>query len=109
MHNKRLAINMIASLFSFIISMGIIFILSQYIINTVGSEAYGFVNLANNFVSYGQLITLALNSMASRFITIRIHKGDEIGANKYFTSVIIVNIITSIILCIPSIYIIYNL
>ena len=109
MHNKRLAINMIASLFSFVISMGISFVLSPYIINTVGSEAYGFVNLANNFVSYGQLITLALNSMASRFITIRIHKGDEIGANKYFTSVIIVNIITSIILCIPSIYIINNL
>ena len=51
MQNKRLAINMIASLFSFVISMGISFVLSPYIINTVGSEAYGFVNLANNFVS----------------------------------------------------------
>ena len=109
MKNRQLIINMLATLFSFLVTIGINFILSPYIINTVGSEAYGFVGLANNFVSYGQLITLALNSMAGRFITIKIHQGDEESANKYFTSVIIANIFIAIILLVPSIGIIVNL
>ena len=109
MKNRQLIINMLASLFSFLVTIGINFILSPYIINTVGSEAYGFVGLANNFVSYGQLITLALNSMAGRFITIKIHQGDEESANRYFTSVIIANIFMAITLLFPSIGIILNL
>lgn len=109
MSNKRLVINMAATIFSFIVTMGINFILSPYIINTVGKEAYGFVGLANNFISYAQLVTLALNAMAGRFITIKIHQGDKEGANKYFTSVVIVNILTAITLLIPAIIIILNL
>lgn len=109
MSNKRLAINMVANLISFCITMGISFFLSPYVINSVGTEAYGFVGLANNFVSYGQLVTIALNSMAGRFITIKIHQGDQKSANKYFTSVIIANIFTALVLLIPSTLIIINL
>ena len=96
MSSKRLMINMVSNIVSFIVSMGISFLLTPYIINTVGKEAYGFVGLANNFVSYAELITLALNSLAQRFITIKIHQNDFDGANKYFTSVTIANIITSV-------------
>ena len=109
MSNKRLVINMGATICSFIVTMGINFILSPYIISTVGKEAYGFVGLANNFISYAQLVTLALNAMAGRFITIKIHQRDTEGANKYFTSVVIVNILTAITLLIPGIIIILNL
>ncbi len=109
MNNKRLAINMIATLFSFCVTMGINFILSPFIISTVGKEAYGFVGLANNFISYAQLVTLALNSMAGRFITIKIHQGDTEGANKYFTSVVVANIFTAIVLTIPAFLIVLNL
>ena len=109
MNNKRLAINMIATVFSFCVTMGINFILSPYIISTVGKEAYGFVGLANNFISYAQLVTLALNAMAGRFITIKIHQNDTEGANKYFTSVVIVNTLTAVTLLVPAIIIILNL
>ena len=109
MNNKRLIINMAATIFSFIVTMGINFILSPYIISTVGKEAYGFVGLANNFISYAQLVTLALNAMAGRFITIKIHQDDTKGANKYFTSVVIANVLTAITLLIPAIIIILNL
>lgn len=109
MKNARLAINMIATIFSFIVTMGINFVLSPYIINTVGKEAYGFVGLANNFISYAQLVTLALNAMAGRFITIKIHQGDSEEANKYFTSVVVANTLTAIALLIPSVLIILNL
>lgn len=109
MNKKRLTINMIANLISFLVSMGISFFLSPYIINTVGKEAYGFVGLANNFVTYGELVTLALNSMAGRFITIKIHQGDKESANKYFSSITFANIIITIIMLIPATFIIFNL
>ena len=109
MSSKRLIINMVSNIVSFIVSMGISFLLTPYIINTVGKEAYGFVGLANNFVSYAELITLALNSLAQRFITIKIHQNDFDGANKYFTSVTIANIITSVLMMIPAIIIVSNM
>ena len=73
MKNKQLAINMIANIISFMVNIGINFLFTPYLINTVGKEAYSFFPLANNFISYTSIITVALNSMASRFITINIH------------------------------------
>ena len=101
-NGKRLAINMIATIVSFIVSMGTSFFLSPYVIEQVGVDAYGFVSLANNFVNYASIITLALNSMAGRFITIEIHKGNKEQANKYFNSVLIANLIISFTLLIPA-------
>ena len=75
-NNKQLATNLIANIISFGVSFGISFFLSPYIISNVGKEAHGFVSLANDFVNYIALFTIALNSMASRFITIKIHKND---------------------------------
>lgn len=103
--NKQLSINMIATFIAFFINMGINFFLSPYIINNLGSEAYGFVTLANNFVNYASLITIALNSVAGRFITIKIHKNEHDEANRYFNSVLISNcIIGSIILVIGILF-----
>lgn len=102
MSRKQLTINMCANIISFIISTGISFILSPYIINTVGKEAYGFVGLANNFVQYASLITVALNSMGGRFISLKIHQDDMEGANKYFNSLLIANFIMALIMMIPS-------
>ena len=106
MSSKRLMINMVSNIVSFIVSMGINFLLTPYIVGTIGKEAYGFVGLANNFVSYAELITLALNAVASRFITVKIHENKIDEANKYFTSVTIANIITSVVLFIPAIIIV---
>lgn len=102
MSRKQLTINMGANIFSFLISTGISFVLSPFIINTVGKEAYGFVGLANNFVQYASLITVALNSMGGRFISLRIHQDDTEGANKYFNSLLIANFIMALIMMIPS-------
>ncbi|MDU7455584.1 Polysaccharide biosynthesis protein [uncultured Clostridium sp.] len=103
MANKALRINIVASLVAFIVNMGINFVLSPYIIENIGVDAYGFVSLANNFINYASLLTIALNSMAGRFITISLHKSDKESANKYFTSVFIANLIISIVLLLVSI------
>lgn len=107
--NRQFAINMIAQVVGFVVNLGISFLLTPFIVQNVGSEAYGFVGLANNFVGYAQVITVALNSMASRFITIKIHENDLEGSNRYFTSVVIANFVTALLLSIPSALIILNL
>ena len=89
--SKQLVINMSASFVSYGVSLFISFFLSPYIVRTIGVEANGFVGLANNFVSYASLITIALNSLAGRFITISITRGNEADTNRYYTSVFFAN------------------
>jgi len=98
---KQIAINLISSVVSFAVSMGISFFLSPYIINNVGNEAYGFVSLGNQFVSYIQIITVALNSMASRFVTIKLYENNEQEAKVYFSSVFFANVIMALVSAIP--------
>lgn len=100
---KRLAVNMIANVIAFGVQFGVSFVLTPYIIRTLGAEAYGFVPLANNFIGYTNIITVALNSMAARFISIEINRGNNAKANEYFNSVLVANIILALILLIPSV------
>ena len=74
MKNKQLFINMISSLISFGVNLGINLLLTPYIIAKLGSEAYSFIPIANNFIQYISIFTAALNAMASRFITIELQK-----------------------------------
>lgn len=97
---KQIGINLIAQTIAFGVNLCISFFLTPFIVNNIGVEANGFVGLANNFIEYAQLITVALNSMAGRFITIKYHQGDKEGANKYFTSIFFANVILSVILTI---------
>lgn len=102
---KQFAVNMFARLVSFVVTMGISFFVTPYIVNNVGKEAYGFVSLGNNFVSYAQILTIALNSMAGRFLAMKLYNNDQEGLNKTFTSVIFANTLMACILLLPSILI----
>lgn len=103
---KQVSINFIAQIIAFTLNVGISFFLTPYIVEKVGIEANGFVNLANNFIQYAQLLTIALNSMAGRFITIKFHQKDYKGAGTYFSSIILANIFLSIMLSIIFIFVI---
>ena len=103
MSNKKskagqISFNMIASLVAFCVSIGISLFITPMVVEQLGSEAYGFVTLANNFVSYATLITVALNSMESRFVSICIYKNDYKGANKYFTSIFFANVLIAVVI-----------
>jgi len=104
--NRQLFINLITTLFVLIINIFINFGLSKYIVENIGKEAYGFISLANNFISYATIFTTALNSMGSRFITIDIHNKRKKSANQFFSSLVIANIIIILILVIPSVLLI---
>ena len=109
MKNKQLAINMIASIVTFAINLGISFFLAPFIINKLGRESYGFIGLINNFVSYASIVTIALNSMADRYITLKIHQNDEKGARIYFNSVLIGNLIMAGVFAIIALIMMLNL
>lgn len=86
--NQQLLINMIAATASMTINYCISFMFTPYLIRVAGGEAYGFVGLANSMVNYATIITIALNSVAGRFVTIKMHQGDKKTANQYFNSTI---------------------
>jgi O-antigen/teichoic acid export membrane protein len=106
MGKKQLMINIISNIISFGASLAISFLLTPYLISTIGKEVYSFVPISNNFVSYFAIITIALNSMASRFITIELVKKNIHKAQEYYSSILIANIIMSSILIVPMIIII---
>lgn len=97
---KQLIINMSASFVAYGVTLFISFFLSPYIVQTIGVEANGFVGLANNFVSYASLITIALNSLAGRFITISITQNREADTNRYYTSVFFANLLIAAVLAV---------
>ena len=87
--NKRLfqtiLISGIATVFSYLIN----FLLTPYISNHVGIEAYGFVSIAKTAVSYAQIITVALTTFIVRYITLNYHKNKIEEANSYYSSSIL--------------------
>ena len=87
--NKQLVINLAANLLSTVVGFCV--------------EANGFVSLAGNFLGYATIVTMALNSMAGRFITISIHQEDYDETNKYMSSVFAANLLSSAVLTVPAV------
>lgn len=106
---KRLFINLIASIISFIVQLLTNFFLSPYLVEKLGNESYGFIGLANNFVSYATILTVALNSMASRFISYESNRNNLKKANEYYSSIFIADIILAVVIAFGSVAMILNL
>lgn len=97
------------SLIAMAINYGISLILTPYITETLGTEAYGFVSLAKTVSNYGIIITTCLNSYAGRHIVLAYHKNDLDQANKYYSSVILANISLLLIVTLGSVFFIWKL
>ena len=97
-NNQKITLNIVANLISFAITIIISLFITPVIVSKLGGEAYGFVGLAQSFVNYAALITVALNAMASRFVSIEIYKGDFNEANKYFSSTFFANLILMLVM-----------
>ena len=108
MGNRQLGINLVASIVTYVVQYAISLVLTPYIVKELGVAAYGFVGLSTQIISYSSLITIALNSMAGRFISIEYYKGNIEKSNKYFSSVFFGNLIIGAIIfvfsCILVIY-----
>ncbi len=102
-------LNFCSNLLGFLLTYSVSFFLSPYIVGVLGEDAYGFVSLATNFTNYISLATVALNSLAGRFISIQIFKGDMETAKKYYSSVMIADLIVSLILLVPCTLFVLNI
>ncbi len=98
MGKKRLFINLIANLASFSVSIGISFLLTPFLVGHLGKDVYGFYSLANNVVNYIAIISIALNSMFAKYITVALVQKNIIKARQYYTSIFFSNIILSLAL-----------
>ncbi len=85
-HYQKIALTILISGCAFLINYFISFFLAPYITDQVGTEAYGFVSMAKDFAVYATYITAALNSYATRFISVNYFKPDLDKANVYFSS-----------------------
>lgn len=108
-NNQKITLNIVANLVTFAITIVISLFITPVIVETLGSEAYGFVGLAQNFVSYAALITVALNSMSSRFVSVEIYRGDYKEANKYFTSVFYANLLLALVMLPVAVGVVWKL
>lgn len=109
MKNKNFIINLICQIIVFASNMIINFFLTPYILQKLGTEAYGFIGLINNFVSYISIITIALNSMAGRYITLAYHKGKNKEAEEYYSSVFFANVVLSVVVLGAMVVLIFNI
>ena len=101
MNAKRVSYNLAGQLISFVCSIGISFYLTPFVVKYLGEEAYGFVGLANNFISYFSLFSVALNGMLSRYITIECSKKDYKQASGYYSTALISQVILAVGLLVP--------
>ena len=108
MDKKRVAINMTAQLLAFAVNMLLGFILVP-IIDSMIPNSYGFTDIANKFVQAAQIVVSALNTMASRFITIQIHRDDKEEANQYFSSVFFANVLMAVVFMVPAMFVVVYL
>lgn len=102
LNTRQLAINMFFSVVAFGLNLVIGFFITPYITSQFGSEAYGFVKLADDVSGYASLFSIALNSMASRFLMLERTRKNYREAKKYFSSIFLANMVLSMILFIPS-------
>ncbi len=106
--SKRLAINIIASLVTTIVGLGIAFLLTPFLVSHIGKETYSFYPISNNIVHYFTIIVTAFNALASRFITIEIVKKNQEKAQEYSSSVLLTNTILAAMFLLPMGLIVYK-
>lgn len=109
LNKKQLSINTISNLIAFVISIGVNFFFTPYLIKVLGVQAYGFISLGNDFIQYLNIFIIAFSSMAGRFITIKFHEDNILEANQYYNTAFFTNIILAIIGVLLSTIFILNL
>lgn len=105
----RMVTSLFTNILYGILSIGINFVTVPFIVGKLGSEAYGFNSISDNFVTYITIITTALNYMGNRFIALYYHKGKVAQSNKYYSSLLFGDIILSVVVGVISILIVWKL
>lgn len=87
--NKSIGKNMITNLAAVFVTMLTNFIVTPVITEKLGFEAYSYVGIITNLISFFTVITYTLNSMVGRFYTIHYQRDERDEANGYISSALI--------------------
>lgn len=106
---KSFFLNLISQFAVFACNMVVNFLLTPHMLEKLGAEAYGFIGLVNNFIGYATIITIALNALAGRYITLSYHQGEHETAKEYYASVFYANAVLSVLIFVASILLSANI
>lgn len=98
-----MAINMASSVCVFVLNLCVTFFLTPFIVGKLGTAAYGYIGLSNNILGYTSVLTVAINSMAGRYVTLKMHERQYTEANKYMSSVFYSNFAISCVIIVAVI------
>ena len=107
--NRQTYIGVLTGLFAVLTQAVIGFFLTPFIVRTMGEEANGFAQLANNFVLYASLLTVAFNSMGGRFLSVSYHRGEMEKAQRYYSSLLVCNVAIVLVLLPLAAYVVLRL
>ena len=99
-NNKRIAKNTIILYIRMIVMMAISFYTTRVILQALGVEDYGINNVVGGLVAMFSLLSSALSSSVSRFITFGLGKGNIAELKKIFSTAINIHLILAIIIII---------
>lgn len=99
-NNKRIVKNTMLLYMRMILLMAISFFTSRAILQTLGVEDYGIYNVVGGFVMMFTMITGALSTAISRFLTVELGKGDVNSLRIVFSSSLSVQSLLSLFVCI---------
>ena len=95
-------LNMVWAIIAVVINYLMNFLLTPYVTNNIGVEAYGFVSLATTFTNYVDIISVGLNAYAGRFISMAYYRGEKEKANMFFSSTIVADFVLAVAIFIPG-------
>ncbi|WP_379970597.1 oligosaccharide flippase family protein [Ectobacillus sp. sgz5001026] len=101
--------NISISLINFAFSIFMTLWFTPFIIHQLGVEAYGYTNLILNLINIATVITLAITSMSSRYLTIELQRQRTNEANKYFNSILFSLVVLSFFLLFIFTIVLFNL
>ncbi len=108
-NEQMIAMNMIWSISAVLINYFMQFLITPYVTNNIGVEAYGFVSLATSFTGYIDIAAAALNTFAGRFISVAYHRKDLERANRFYSSVIAADLMMAVCILVPGAFVIRHM
>ena len=95
-NTKRIAKNTLMLYIRMLFGMVVSLFTSRVVLDALGVEDYGIYNVVGGVVAMFSLLSTALSTSISRFVTFEIGKGDEYNLKKVFTSSVAVMFALSI-------------
>jgi membrane protein EpsK len=99
----NLSINITTNIINLSLSIVVGLFLVPYLIRSLGVESYGMISLANYFVQYMVIASLALDSAVGRYIAIALEKGEIEESIRIFNTAFWSDLIVMLFLIIVSI------